>query len=49
LLDALADGGAFPALCEAIAPFTGEEQAPARAAGLLRAWVEGGLIAGFRH
>ena len=49
LLDALADGRTFPELCEAIAPFTGEEQAPARAAGLLRAWVEGGLIAGFRR
>jgi hypothetical protein len=49
LLDALADGRTFPELCEAIAPFTGEEQAPARTASLLRAWVEGGLIAGFRH
>lgn len=49
LLDALADGRTFPELCEAIAPFTGEEQAPARAASLLRAWVEGGLIAGFGH
>jgi len=49
LLDALADGRTFPELCEAVAPFTGEEQAPARAASLLRAWVEGGLIAGFRH
>ena len=49
LLDALADGRTFPELCEAVAPFTGEEQAPARAASLLRAWVEGGLIAGFSH
>jgi Putative DNA-binding domain len=49
LLDALVDGRTFPELCEAVAPFTGEDQAPARAAGLLRAWVEGGLIAGFRH
>jgi hypothetical protein len=49
LLDALADGRPFPELCEAVATFTGEDQAPARAAGLLRAWVEGGLIAGFRH
>jgi len=49
LLDALADGRTFPELCEAIAPITGEEQAPARAASLLRAWVEGGLIAGFRR
>ena len=49
LLDALADGRPFPELCEAIAPLAGEEQAPARAASLLRAWVEGGMIAGFRH
>jgi hypothetical protein len=49
LLDALVDGQPFPELCEAVAPFTGEEQAPARAAGLLRAWVEVGMIAGFRH
>jgi Putative DNA-binding domain len=49
LLDALAEGHPFPALCEVVEPFTGEEQAPARAAGLLRAWVEGGLIAEFRR
>jgi hypothetical protein len=49
LLDALVDGRSFPELCDAVVPFTGEEQAPVRAAGLLRAWVEGGLIAGFRH
>ena len=49
LLDALVEGRSFPELCEAVAPFTGDEQAPARTAGLLRAWVEGGLIAGFRH
>ena len=49
LLDALTDGQPFPELCEVVVPFTGEAQAPARAASLLRAWVEGGLIAGFRH
>jgi hypothetical protein len=48
MLDALSEGRPFPELCEAVAPFTGEEQAPARAAGLLRAMVEGGMIAGFR-
>jgi len=48
MLDALNEGRPFPELCEAVAPFTGEEQAPARAAGLLRAMVEGGMIAGFR-
>ena len=49
LLGALVEGRPFPELCEAIASIIGEEQAPARAAGLLRAWVEGGLIAGFQH
>ncbi|MBM3650449.1 MAG: DUF2063 domain-containing protein [Alphaproteobacteria bacterium] len=49
MLEALVAGKPFPELCEAIAPFTGEEQAPARAASLLRAIVEGGMIAGFRY
>jgi hypothetical protein len=49
LLDALIEGQPFPAMCEAIAAITGEEQAPARAAGLLRAWIEAGMIAGCRH
>jgi len=49
MLDALVEGRSFPELCEAVAPFTGEDQAPARAAGLLRAMVEGGMIAGFKH
>ena len=49
LLDALVEGRNFPELCEAVAPFTGDEQAPARAARLLRAMVEGGMIAGFRY
>jgi hypothetical protein len=49
MLDALVEGRAFPDLCDAIAAFTGEDEAPARAAGLLRAMVEGGMIAGFTH
>jgi hypothetical protein len=49
MLEALVDGRPFPELCEVVAPFTGDEQAPARAAGLLRAMVEGGMIAGFRY
>lgn len=48
MLDALVEGRSFPDMCEAVALFTGEEQAPARAAGLLRAMVEGGMLAGFR-
>src|SRR5262249_3271601 len=47
LLDALVDGRPFPELCEAIVTHVGEDQAAARAAGLLRAWVEEGLIGSF--
>ena len=49
LLDALAEGRPFPELCEAIVPMVGDDQAMARAAGLLRVWVEGGMIASFAH
>ncbi|MBX9946441.1 MAG: DNA-binding domain-containing protein [Reyranella sp.] len=47
MLEALVAGRPFPDLCEAVSAFAGEDQAPARAAGLLRAWVEGGMIGGF--
>jgi hypothetical protein len=47
MLDALADGRPFPELCEAVVGHVGEDQAAARAAGLLRAWVEEGLIGAF--
>jgi len=49
MLANLVEGKPFPDLCEALAAFTGEAEAPARAAGLLRAMVEGGMIAGFRY
>jgi hypothetical protein len=49
MLEALVAGLSFPELCEAVAAFTGEEQAPARAASLLRAMVEGGMIAAFTY
>jgi hypothetical protein len=49
MLDALIEGRPFPALCEAIVTHVGEDQAAARAAGLLRAWVEEGLIGSFTH
>jgi hypothetical protein len=49
MFDALADGRPFPELCEAIATHVGEDQAAARAAGLLRAWVEEGVIGSFSH
>ena len=47
MLDALVEGRPFPDLCAVVAPIAGEEQAAARAAMLLRAWVEAGMIAGF--
>jgi hypothetical protein len=49
MLDALAEGRPFPEMCEAIVTHVGEDQAAARAAGLLRAWVEEGLIGSFSH
>ncbi len=49
MLAALVVGHPFPELCETVAPFTGDDQAPARAAGLLRTWVEGGMIASFSY
>src|SRR5262249_15624491 len=44
MLANLVAGKPFPDLCEAIAAFTGEAEAPARAAGLLRAMVGGGMV-----
>jgi hypothetical protein len=49
LLDALVADRTFPELCDSLACFTGEAEAAARAAGLLRAWVEAGMIGSFRY
>jgi len=49
MLDALVAGRPFPEICEALVPHVGEDQAANRAAGLLRAWVEEGLIGSFTH
>jgi len=46
-LDCLVPGESFPEICEALVPFSGEGEAPARAAQLLRGWVEAGMIATF--
>jgi hypothetical protein len=48
MLEALSEGRSFPDLCAVVAPFVGEAEAAARGAMLLRTWVEGGMIAGFR-
>ena len=48
LLDALVEGRTFPEMCDAIAPLIGEDETPARAAALLRAWVEAGMMANCR-
>lgn len=49
MLGALVEGRSFPELCESLVAYVGEEQAAARAAGLLRAWVEEGMIGSFSH
>lgn len=49
MLAAMIEGQPFPALCESLLPFVEEDQAPARAAGLLRSWVEEGMIGSFSH
>jgi hypothetical protein len=49
MFEALARGKTFPEMCEAVVPHVGQDQAPARAAGLLCGWVEGGMIATFTY
>ena len=49
MLDGLVRGLAFPDLCETLVAFIDEEQVPARASGLLRTWVDEGMIASFEH
>ncbi|MBS0524268.1 MAG: putative DNA-binding domain-containing protein [Proteobacteria bacterium] len=49
MLGAMIERQPFPALCEALLPHVEEDQAAARAAGLLRAWVEEGMIGSFSH
>lgn len=49
MLDAMIEGHPFPALCEALLAYVEEDRAPARAAGLLRSWIEEGMIASFSH
>jgi hypothetical protein len=49
MVEAMIEGRPFPTLCEALLPHVEEDQAAARAAGLLRSWVEEGLIASFSH
>jgi hypothetical protein len=45
-LDAARAGQSFGALCVLLCASFGEDEAPARAAGYLREWVESGLIVG---
>jgi hypothetical protein len=47
MLAAMIEAHPFPELCEALVPHVGEDQAPARAAGRLRSWVEEGMIGAF--
>jgi hypothetical protein len=48
MLDALMERRPFPELCESLFAHVEEDQAAARAAGLLRGWIEEGMIASFR-
>lgn len=49
MLRAMIEGRPFPELCESLLPFVAEDHAAARAAGLLRSWVEEGMIGSFSH
>ena len=49
MLAALVQGHPFPELCKRLVALVGEEQTPARAAGLLRGWVDEGMIGSFQH
>lgn len=49
VLAALVQGHPFPELCKRLIASAGEERALARAAGLLRGWVEEGMVGSFRH
>jgi hypothetical protein len=49
ILDAMMEGRPFPALCEALLPYVEEDHAPARAASLLRSWIEEGMVGSFSH
>lgn len=46
-LDRFAQGGNFADVCEALLPLAAEEEIPALVAGLLRRWIEAGLIVAF--
>jgi hypothetical protein len=47
MLKALIEGRPFPELCGCVVAHVGEDQAAARAAGLLRGWVEVGMVASY--
>jgi len=48
-IDAARNGKSFPEICELLAAGGDEEQAALRAAGLLRAWIDQGMIAGLEY
>ncbi|MBN9086718.1 MAG: putative DNA-binding domain-containing protein [Reyranella sp.] len=49
MVEVMVEGRTFPEMCEALLPYVGEGRAAARAAGLLRGWVEEGMIATFAY
>lgn len=49
MVEAMVPGRPFPEMCEALVPHVGGDEATARAASLLRRWVEEGMIATFAY
>jgi hypothetical protein len=47
-LDAAHEGRSFGELCALLSEDVGEQEAPAKAAGFLRDWIESGLIVAAR-
>jgi hypothetical protein len=45
-LDALLSGVSFPDLCQGLCEWVDEEHAPAHAAGMLKRWVQDGMVSG---
>jgi hypothetical protein len=46
--DEAVNGVSFGVLCEMVATFAGAEEAELRAASYLKAWVDTGMLVGFR-
>jgi hypothetical protein len=47
--DRMMEGASFGLVCEGLRRWIAEDEVPLRAAGLLRTWVESGIVAGIRY